>query len=517
MMNPSPDISPLLAVRNARKSYNGIPVLVDASLDLQAGEVHALIGENGAGKSTLIKILAGVVNADSISLEMNGTPIQPRDAAHAFTLGFRFIHQELNVIPHLSVAENIFLSHPYPKRAGLFVDWATLNKRASIVLEHLGVTQVNPTQIIGRLSPGEQMLVKIASAFVDDASGESTAQIYIMDEPTAALTGEEAATLFEVINRLKGQGCAILYVSHRLDEVFEISDRMTIMRNGRIIDTQLVAEISTDKVIHMMTGRSLENIFPPRATPVESKPRLEVRNLQNQVLRGITFDLRYGEIIGIAGLNGMGRTELLRALMAIDPIKEGEVILDGMPLRNHSTNRLWQSGVAYVPEERRSQGIILNESISNNVTLPHLKHFKHTGFFVNHARSRSRSEQLGESVRLKAEGAHQHVWQLSGGNQQKVVFARALAQSPRLLLLDEPTRGVDVGAKHDIYQLIREASANGTGILMVSSELSELIGMCDRIMVIAEGRITDIVPADGLNEEALLTLCYKEVAHFSHE
>ncbi len=508
----------LLTISGANKSYNGVPALIDASLDLISGEVHALMGENGAGKSTLVKLMAGVVSADSIHIIAKGQPTAIPNPQAAFDLGLRFIHQELNIVPQLSVAENIFLSQPYPTLAGMFVRWNTLNQRAHTVLTQLGVTHINPQQTIARLSPGDQMLVSIARAFVGDdvlsgASGSTGASVYVMDEPTASLTGQETAMLFRVIDRLRQRGSAVLYVSHRLEEIFKIADRVTVMRDGRVVDTQPIAAVTPADLIRLMTGRTLQQVYPPRENPYAERILLDVRDLQTAAVRDITFQLRAGQIIGIAGLNGAGRTQLLRGLMGADRLLGGQILLDNQPMGRLSPSEAWEHGIAYVPEERRTQGLILSRSISNNVTLPHLRQLSFGSAFLNHRGERQTSRELGASVRLKAQSPDQTARQLSGGNQQKVVFARALARKPHLLLLDEPTRGVDVGAKVDIYALIRQISAGGTGILMASSDLPELIGLSDRILIMRGRRLVDNVPAAGLTEETLLALCYGEIHH----
>jgi ribose transport system ATP-binding protein len=509
--------APLLQITSANKAYHGIPALINASLTLQAGEVHALIGENGAGKSTLIKLLAGVLPADSITIHVHGEPVSFREARDAFNAGLRFIHQELNAVPTLSVAENIFLNQRYPTRAGIFVRWSQINRQASAVLAQLGVGHISPQQIMARLSPGDQMLVKIASAFVGASAaspGERAASIYVMDEPTAALSTAEAARLFDVIDRLRHSGCAILYVTHRLDEIFQIADRVTILRDGRVVETVPIKGTTAAALIRMMTGRDLQQVYPPRDPDVQVGKRvlLDVRGLTTHAIRNVSFQLQENEILGVAGLNGSGRTELLRTLISADRVQAGSITLDGVTLRARSPAEAWTHGIAYVPEERRSQGLILSRSISDNITLPHLRHLARGGILLNHERERRTSVDMSESVRLKAAGVNQATWQLSGGNQQKTVFARALAGSPQVLLLDEPTRGVDVGAKFDIYTLIRAINARGTGIIMVSSDLLELIGMCDRILIVRDGALVHTVRADKLTENELLSLCYGELS-----
>lgn len=509
---------PLLEISGANKAYHGIPALIDVSLQLRGGEVHALIGENGAGKSTLIKLLAGVLPADSIDIRVRGEPARFREALDAFGAGLRFIHQELNVVPTLSVAENIFLGQPYPSRMGMFVRWTQLSRQARAVLTRLGVEHISPRQTMARLSPGDQMLVKIASAFAREeiaSSTDSEPRIYVMDEPTAALTAQEASLLFEVIYRLREQGSAVLYVTHRLDEIFRIADRVTVLRDGRVVATSSVEDVAAADLIRQMTGRDLQETYPGRepGTAVGERVLLDVQGLTTHSVKGISFQLRAGEILGIAGLKSSGRTELLRALMRVDRAVGGTIGLDSVPMYARSPAGSWKQGLAYVPEERRSQGLILTRSVSDNITLPHLAKLSRHGMWLNHRLEQKTSESLGTSVRLKAARVRQIIRQLSGGNQQKTLFARALAGSPRVLLLDEPTRGVDVGAKSDIFALIRQISASGTGIVMVSSDLPELLGLCDRILIMRKGCLVETVSADGLTEEQLLALCYGEVSH----
>lgn len=500
--------APLLDIIGATKIYNGIPALIDVSLMLRDSEVHALMGENGAGKSTLIKLLAGVLAADSIHIVARGVPVTINNPQAAFALGLRFIHQELNIVPQLSVAENVFLSGRYPCRAGMFVNWRRLRQDTCAVFDQLGITHIDPRMIIARLSPGDQMLVKIASAFTSDEG--SNASVYVMDEPTAALTGEEASRLFEVINRLREQGCAVLYVSHRMDEIFRIADWVTVMRDGRVVATKPIHDTSPGELIQLMTGRELQQVYPPRITPVDERVLLDVKDLRTQWVSGVTFSLHIGEILGVAGLSGAGRTELIRALMAADRVLGGKRTLENSRLRVGSPAGAWRNGLAFVPEERRTQGLILSRSVGDNISLPHLGTLSIGGVLLDYRGEARLSQRLGSAVRLKAKSTAQTVRELSGGNQQKVAFARALAQSPRVLLLDEPTRGVDVGAKYDIYMLIRAASAQGIGIIIVSSDLNELIGLSDRVLIMQRGRLVNIVEAAGLTEERLLALCYRE-------
>ncbi|MDQ7026096.1 MAG: sugar ABC transporter ATP-binding protein [Anaerolineae bacterium] len=507
-----PEQTPLeLSIYQANKAYNGIPALIDAQITLRGGEVHGLIGENGAGKSTLIKLLAGVLSPDSMRVTFNEQPVELKTPQDAYQLGLRFIHQELNIVPSLSVAENIFLSHPYPRIGGVFVNWRKLNQMAQDVLHQLGVYHINVRQNAAQLSSGDAMLMKIASAFIGDDFAnlrQTGGLLYIMDEPTASLTNVEADILFDVIDTLRQQGCAVLYVTHRLNELFKIAQQITVMRDGEVVGSHQMTDVTADDLIREMTGREMENVYPPRAVEAKGAIRLEVQNFSTAHVHDINFTLREGEIVGIAGLNGSGRSELLQGLMGADARESGTIYLEGQRLPRLSPTLAWEYGIAYVPEERRSQGLILTQSIAHNITLPHLAETTHGMGLLNHSREHLISQETSHDVQLRAVNTHQRVKQLSGGNQQKVVFARTMVKQARVLLLDEPTRGIDVGAKFDIYSLMRQFSAQGVSILMVSSELDELINMCDRILIMRQHSFVDEVVPTGLNEETLLSLCY---------
>ena len=422
--------------------------------------------------------------------------------------GFHFIHQELNYVPQLSVAENIFINQPYPRRAGLFVNWRELQQQADAILNRVGVDHINVKTQMAKLTTGDKMLVRIASAFADSRSATTdNHHIYVMDEPTAALTSKDVGMLFAVIRNLVGQGHSVLYVSHRLDEIFDIANTITVMRNGEVVLTEPVAALSHDNVIHAMTGRELESVYPPRTAPIKTAPLLDVKNMATAQIHDITFSLKQGEILGVIGLRDNGQTELLHALLGLNPITTGQVIFDGQPLPTDISHG-WEQGIAYIPRERRAQGIVPGRSVRDNMMLPHAHRYGIGQIFVNHAQEQSLSEKLRRDVQLRAQSIDQHVRELSGGNQQKVVFARALLREPRLIIMDEPTRGVDVGAKYDIYQIIRRISESGTGVIMASSDLPEIIGMCDRVLVMRNGTLHTIVDTTGLSEAALLQYCY---------
>ncbi len=498
----------LFTASDVAKAYGGVAALSGAGLALRAGEVHALMGENGAGKSTLIRILAGVEQADHASFSLCGQAIRIDGPQAAFAHGFRFIHQELNVVPQLSVAENIFLAQPYPLRAGCLVDWRKLNARATAALARLGIRSIDVRRQMARLGTGDQMLVRIAGALAGE--GERQASVFVLDEPTAALTDEESERLFTVIGELTGRGAAVLYVSHRMDEVRRICDRVTVMRDGLTVATLDVADTSTAEIIRLMTGRDLENIYPARRAPIGEEIALDVEALDSRGAASVAFTLRKGEILGLAGLANAGQSEIVKALMGAQPARITGLDAAGRRLGRQTPPLAWAQGFALVPRERRREGLVLSRSITENIALPWLRSLSRGEVFLDRKRQAREAAGLAGKVRLKAKGLSQPCRHLSGGNQQKVVFARALAGSPSVLLLDEPTRGVDVGARAEIYALIREWSAAGRSIVMASSDLPELLGLCDRILVMRDGRQSAIVPAAGLTQAGLLHLFYAE-------
>ena len=497
-----------LTFTGVAKSYGTAPVLRDVSLALEPGRVHALMGENGAGKSTLIKLIAGVVPADAMAVLLGDQPVNLRNAAAALAVGFRFIHQELNVVLQLSVAENVFLGHPWPRRMGALVDWKQLAAGAARALGELGVTHIDPRRHMGDLSVGDRMLVKIAAALVGEP-GRDRPILYVMDEPTAALSEAESDRLFAVIARLKAGGAAILYVSHRLGEVMRICDDVTVLRDGRVALNGPIARTDRAGIIAAMTGEVLAELCPPRATPVGADTVARAQLVRSRHLRDVDFTLSQGEILGIAGLAEAGQSQLLELFLGVEALRAGRIELDGTT-GPRTPKEAWRRGVAYVPRERRTEGLALPLSVRANMLLPHLRGF---GRFPLRSAETSRARTLSREVRLRALGPDQPVGELSGGNQQKVVFARAMAGTPRLLLLDEPTRGVDVGAKKEIYSLIRQISGRGCAILLASTDLPELVSLCDRILVLRDGRQASLIDAAGLSPADLLARFHeKDVA-----
>lgn len=489
------------------RTYGSATALNRVSLSFRAGEVHALMGENGAGKSTLIRLIAGLERPDGGTMVLNGQTVSFGSAADAKAAGLRFIHQELQIVPALSVAENMHLGMRYPQRFGL-IDWPQLRQTSAAALARLGLSRIDPAQPMSRLGPGDQMLVRIASTLI--GQGGPRPWLYVMDEPTAALTGAEAERLFAVIAELKAQGAGILYVSHRMAEVMHLSDRITVLRDGVHISTSLRAETDQTRLIHDMTGRDLSDLFPARSrarVKGGATPSLTIDRLSAAGLTDISVTVRAGEVLGVTGLSGSGRGALLRALMGDLALTGGRVTLGGQPLGD-SPAKAWAQGIAYVPRERRSEGLIPTGSVQDNVVLPHLAALARAMVFPDRGRERRLVADMGTSVRLKSTGAAQSVGQLSGGNQQKVLFARAIGGDPRVLLLDEPTRGVDIGARFDIYRLIRQLCDQGLAVIMASSDLPEVIGLSDRIAVLQSGRLAHLVDNDGLTEAALLGLCY---------
>ncbi|MDJ1009614.1 MAG: sugar ABC transporter ATP-binding protein [Paracoccaceae bacterium] len=487
------------------RRFGAVAALDEVNLGLRAGEVHALMGENGAGKSTLIRILAGLDRPDRGRIALDGTELRAVNPAAIRAAGLRFIHQELHAARGLSVAENMHLDHPYPRRAGL-VNWRALTGAASRALARLGLDGLDPRAPMSELGAGDQMLVRIAATLI---SGDGRPPwLYVMDEPTAALTSGESERLFAVIGELVRQGAGVLYVSHRMPEVLRLADRVTVLRDGRRVSGRPLSETTQARIIEEMTGRDVGDLFPPRrATRPAGDVVLRVDGLGVGRLRKASFALRAGEVLGVAGVAGSGRGALLQALLGTLPPEAGAASLAGTPLRRGPRHG-WANGMAYVPRERRSEGLMLARAISENIALPHLSALARLRYFLDHRRQRRIAKDLGAEVRLKSASPAQPCEELSGGNQQKVLFARALAGRPRVLLLDEPTRGVDIGARVELYRLIRRLSDTGLAVVLASSDLPELLGLSDRIAVMRDGVLAEIVPAAGLSEAELLTHFY---------
>ncbi|WP_107763873.1 sugar ABC transporter ATP-binding protein [Coprothermobacter proteolyticus] len=473
---------PLLEMTGICKNFPGVKALDDVCLTLDSGEVLALLGENGAGKSTLMKILSGVYTMDKGQIKIDGDVVDIRNVWDAMKLGIGIIHQELNLIPDLTVYENIFLGrekrNPITKR----IDKAYLKQESNKLLNRLGV-HIDVERIVKTLSVAEQQMVEIAKVLSMDC------RIIIMDEPTDALTTDEVQNLFKVVRALKSEGKGIILISHKIEEIMEIADRVEVLRDGKYIGTRVVSETNADELIKMMVGRELKDKFPKVKIPA-GEVVLEVRNLNVPgMLHDISFELRKGEVLGIAGLVGAGRTELGKALFGFYRYS-GEIFLDGQKIKLTTTSAAIEAGIVYLTEDRKEEGLFLDKTVSYNMTLATLKAF--TGLFgkVDAPREAQIVNDYVRRLRIKTPSIYQSVENLSGGNQQKVLVGKWLMTRPKVMILDEPTRGIDVGAKVEIYNLINELKESGIAIIMISSELPEILGITDRILVMHEGRIT---------------------------
>lgn len=485
----------LLEARSITKRFPGTTALSNVQLQLEAGEIHAIVGENGAGKSTLMKILSGVYRADEGHLFFEGRPYAPANPKDALAHGIAIVHQELSNIPTLTVAENIFPGRLPTNRLG-FVDYARLFVQAQRVLDELRVA-IDPRTTISRLSIANQQLVEIAKAL------SMNCKVLILDEPTSALTAREAEILLDLLRRLAGEGVGILYISHKLNEIFSLAQRITVLRDGLYIGTRAVASTPVDEIVRMMVGRDLGDYYPEKAT-ARGAPLLEVRDLQ-PASTGIpvSFTLHRGEIVGFAGLIGAGRTEIARAVFGADAHRGGGLLVDGQPVQINSPADAIRHGIGYLPEDRKSAGLFLNMALRLNVVSASLASVTRGGF-INGDSERRYSEAYVQRLAIATPHIEQEVRRLSGGNQQKVLLAKWLMIQPRVLIVDEPTRGVDVGAKREIHFLLHELAQSGIAVWMISSELPEILGMSDRIFVVHEGRIAAQLSAADATEEQIM-------------
>ncbi|EKO3706624.1 ribose ABC transporter ATP-binding protein RbsA [Vibrio metschnikovii] len=486
---------PILALSQIDKAFPGVKALDQACLNVYPGRVMALMGENGAGKSTLMKVLTGIYSKDAGTIDYQGQPASfkgPRDSQQA---GISIIHQELNLIPQLTIAENIFLGREKTSAFGRIL-WQEMYAEADQLLARLNVKHSAKT-LLGELSLGEQQMVEIAKAL----SFES--KVIIMDEPTDALTDTETASLFKVINELRDQGCGIVYISHRLKEIFEICDDITVLRDGKFIGQCQVSETDEDGLIEMMVGRKLEEQYPRIDVEPENKVCLEVIGLTGSGIHDVSFTLRRGEILGISGLMGAGRSELMKVIYGALPSERGVINLNGRTINPVSPQDGLANGIAYISEDRKGDGLVLGLSVKENMSLCALDKLT-KGIQIQHGAEATAVEDFIKLFNIKTPSRNQIIGHLSGGNQQKVAIAKGLMTRPKVLILDEPTRGVDVGAKKEIYQLINKFKAQGMSIILVSSEMPEVLGMSDRILVMHEGRISGEFDAKQANQENLL-------------
>lgn len=486
---------PILELANISKSFSGVHALRGVHLELYPGEVHALLGENGAGKSTLVKIITGVHQPDSGEIHLHGQPVQFVDPRDAGNRGISAIYQELSIFPDLDIAENIFVGRQ-PVLAKGIVDWRSLYRRAQALLDALGVSMDLRTKA-RYLSIAQQQMVEIARAL------SVNARILIMDEPTSALTLNEVADLFRIVRRLRDDGTAILFISHRLEELFEIADRVTVLRDGAYVDTRSMHGVTQEELIRMMVGRQVSDLFPKQSV-ARGQPALRVRNLTRAgQFENVSFDLHEGEILGMAGLVGAGRTEVAQALFGVEPATSGSIEIYGRAVRIDNPRQAMSYGIAYVPEDRQHQGLVLPLDITDNILLPQLSRFANRGW-LNTAHARAAAHRAARRMEVKAATIWQKVRELSGGNQQKVVLAKWLSTNPHILILDEPTRGIDIGTKAAVHKLMSALAAQGMAILMISSELPEVLGMSDRILVMREGRVAAVFDRNEATQEKIM-------------
>ena len=470
---------PAFSLSGITKSFGGVRALVRGELELFPGEVTALVGENGAGKSTLVKIMTGVYQADSGAIRLNGQPVHIGSAAAANRLGISAIHQEPVVFDDLSVAENIFIT-ARPRRHGV-VDWAQMYSRAAGILAELD-PGIDPRMLARELGVAQKHLIQIARALSNEA------RIVIMDEPTAALSHREVEELFQIVQRLKREGRAILFITHKFEEIFALAERYAVFRDGAAVGSGLVCETDRSSLISMMVGRTVDQVFPKQEVPIGA-PLLQVEAFsRGEEFADVSFTLNGGEILGVYGLVGAGRSEVMQAIFGLHRPDSGRIALRGETLNIRSPGEAIAKGIAYLPEDRQSQGGILSASIGENIVLPCLSGISHRGF-VNRRDEQALATRFIGELQIKTSSASQLLEELSGGNQQKVIIAKWLATNPQVMIMDEPTKGIDIGAKTAVYRLMGELVAKGLGIIMVSSELPEIMGMADRILVMRRGRL----------------------------
>ncbi|MBY0099642.1 sugar ABC transporter ATP-binding protein [Mesobacillus maritimus] len=478
------------------KAFGTNQVLTGVDFELKEGEVHALMGENGAGKSTMMNVLTGLHSLDKGKISVDGKETYFKNPKEAEQAGITFIHQELNIWPEMTVLDNMFIGKE-PKNAIGLVDSAKMKRLALEQFNRLDVSLPLDKEA-GSCSVGEQQMIEIAKALM------TKAKVIIMDEPTAALTEREIQKLFEVIASLKKEGVSIVYISHRMEEIFAICDRITVMRDGKTVDTKPIPETNFEEVVKKMVGRELTDRFPKRNSQI-GETVLEVKNLTGKAFRDVSFSISSGEIVGVSGLMGAGRTEIMRGIFGLDSLESGEVILNGKKVTIKNASQAVNLGIGFITEDRKDEGLVLDFSIKDNIALPSLSSFAPKGL-IKEKDETNFVEMLIKRLTVKTESAETRVGDLSGGNQQKVVIAKWIGISPKVLILDEPTRGVDVGAKREIYQLMNELTDRGVAIIMVSSELPEVLGMSDRILVVHEGKITGELPKETATQENIMTL-----------
>ncbi|MDX8541190.1 sugar ABC transporter ATP-binding protein [Mesorhizobium abyssinicae] len=490
----------LLKISGLSKSFGPVRALRDVGFELRAGEIHAIAGENGAGKSTLMKVIDGILAPDSGDIQVDGRSVSIPSPLAAQKLGIGFVHQEIALCPDISVAENIFMSITNASKA-LLMNYRDLEKRATAILARLG--NIDPAATVRNLSISQQQLVEIAKALTLDC------RILIFDEPTAALTEREAQKLFEIIHQLAGEGIGIIYISHRMAEIFDNCDRVTVLRDGRYITTLDIAGTTPEQVVASMVGRVIDSLYPEKLRDDERSEDilLEIAGLcEATAFRDISFQLRKGEILGIGGLIGAGRSEIVKGICRLEGEVTGDVILRGKRLSLTHYGDSIAAGIVYLSEDRKGDGLFLDMSIAANISALAVDRIATRSGLINERREKQRAETIGKQLSLKCGHVGQPVSTLSGGNQQKVAIAKMLSVDPKVIFLDEPTRGVDVGAKAEIHRILRRLARDGVGIVVISSELPELIGICDRVLIVREGRITGEVAGAEMTEENIMVL-----------
>lgn len=485
----------ILKMENISKSFPGVQALSEVNLEVYKGEILALVGENGAGKSTLMKILTGVYQKDKGKIIFKGKEINPQNPHEAQKLGISIIYQEFNLAPNLDIATNIFLGNE-PKRGKIIkiFDYDKAFKESVKLLDMLGL-EISPDTLVKDLTVAQQQMVEIAKALAQKS------ELIIMDEPTSALAGKEVQKLFEIMKKLKEEGISIIFITHRLEEVFEIADRIIVLRDGKRVGELPAIKEKYNEVIKMMVGREVR--VTPKPSTKQDDVILEIKNLSSKKIKNISFNLKKGEVLGIAGLVGAGRTEIIRAIFGADPKTSGEIYLDGKKVEIKTPKDAVKLGIGLVPEDRKLQGLILNMAVFENITLPSLKFLFPNGI-LNSIKEYTLAQNFVEKLQIRTPSIFQKVINLSGGNQQKVVLAKWLALKPKILILDEPTRGIDVGAKAEIHKLIADMAREGIGIILISSELPEILALSDRIIVISKGRITAEISKEEASQEKIM-------------